>query len=720
MKRLNQQIGLRRLAWCLVGLSCLLLPGCPPPSCSNLTQPDQDFPVTTLAYGAGLTLDVSVYDGASLRRGDVVTLHFPCAPTLAVASVPGLQIDITGQDVKIMVLASVGAPGSHALVPFSTPNYEFEINVLPDVWPGDANADGRRNMHDLMPIALGIRNAVSGAAGTPLAYPPNPVQMNAFQNVADWPGKQFTFAGRDINFKHADCNLDGVIDFADVEYLYAVIGPVAPPDFLNDAVNGMRLKAIYDPNRPIDYTITESGEVAMQIDFDIEFADTTGFTDSIFGVLFTRPVTETAAYQVDTTTFRFLLPNVFTRDVTGAMLWGQRFWDALDVTSDEDSCGGVVDKPLDVGVFKIDGPLFKVSQTGSARIGNCQVTLIDILHPGQPLPPTLDFHHHLLNGAVYTLGADGLSINSLSCESTVTSIDLTGLCSKKRDTLLIRDQVADNGHGITPYLKAWNSPDIWVRHNEDVVTQHQDPVLGNTEQIYVRVFNPSCNAVDGAVVDIYAGEFKAGLQGNDLDLIGSVPNVTIPAWGHTIVSVPWEVRRRSGTVDPNNSCFSILATVGTSVISSPALPSGTFGSNVCKERAMAMRTTKTLRSVDGTEIAAGCILGAPINAGLQTKISLDLIQGSSSHPASQYGKLVIQAPGMGNPVGCTAIGSDQHQVLPAATHAELVGIPGSPIQVSYTKIPGVGPAGPLSYTYLLSVEVGGNQYPGITFKITLP
>lgn len=719
MKRLNQKIGLRRLGWALAVVSCLFLPGCPPPNCSDLTQPNQDFPVTALAYGAGLTLDVAVYDGAALRHGDVVTLRFPCAPTLSVASVSGLQIDITGHDVRVEVLPSVGAPGVHVLVPFSSPNYEFEIQVVPDVWPGDANADGRRNMHDLMPIALGIRNAVSGVAGTPLPYPPNPSQMNAFHNVADWPGREYTFAGRTINFKHADCNLDGMIDFQDVEYLYAVIGPVAPPDFLDDAVNGMRLKAVYDPNTPIDYTITESGEIGLLIGFDIEFADTTGFKDSIFGVLFTRPVTETNAYQVDTTVFHFPLPNVFTKDAPGTMLWGQRFWDELDINSNKDECGGVVDKPLDVGVFKIDGPLFDVSETGSARIGNCQVTLIDILHPGQPLPPTLDFQHHLLNGAVYALGADGLSINSLSCENTTTSIDLGVLCAKKEDTLLIRDEVADNGHSQTPYLKSWNSPDIWVRHNEDVVIQHQEPIAGNTEQVYVRVFNPSCNPVEEAEVAIYAGEFKAGLQGNDLDLIGTVPNVSIPAWGHTIVSLPWRVRH-SGPIDAQNLCFSIVATVGTGAIPAPGLPSGHFTAAVRKERVTAMRTTKTLRGVDGTEIAAACALGAPVYAGLQTKISLDLIQGSSSHPASEYGNLVIQLAGMGSPYGCTATGFDQYQVLPTATHAELIGIPSSPILVSFNKLPGVGPTGPLTYTYLLSVEVGGVQYPGITFKITLP
>lgn len=703
----------------LIALLCSFFwQGCPPPtgSCA-FTPPGQTFPISNLGYGAGAQLDVTQYDAVSLRRGDQVTLLFPCTPVLSGSAPAGLSVSVSGQTAVVTVASSGVNPNDVLSLAFSTPGYEFTVTVVGDVWPGDANADGRRNMHDLMPIALGIRLGMSHTAGPVLNYPPDTTQMKAFQDIADWPGKTFVFGGETINFKHADCNLDGKISREDVEYLRAVLGPVAPPSFLDDAVNGMRLKAVYDTQNPIDVIITEDGQMGVRIGFDIEVEDANGFADSIFGVLFTRPVTETAAYQVDTTSFHFPDPNLFDVREEINMLWGQRFWHALNIVNHSNSCIDVSDKPLDVGVFKTAGPLQTIGSASSARCGNCQVTLLDVLRSGQPMPSSIDFQHHLINGVAYTLNGDGLGIQSLDCENTSTLIDLSVLCEKGRSKPLIRDYVQDNGNSSSPHQQAWNSPDIWVRHQNDTLKEHQMPIPNQTVYVMVRVHNPSCTPVENATVTLYAAAYRAAQSGSDFSLIGTATNVNIPQWGSTTVTIRWKVDAIRD-IDNPAATYLLLATVGGPGTPAPVPSSGQLSAMVLDNAPVAMRNTKTLRDANGIETLAEFFMGATTTTPV--RLNLQLVQGSTSHPASEYGKLIMQMAGVGAHFGCTSVGANAYQVDPGVQYAALEINPSSNIKVSYQKYPSGGPSGPLSYTYLLWLTAGGVDYPGLTFKITLP
>jgi hypothetical protein len=721
MKRLNMFFKFPHSVMLIALLCTFLWQGCswgPSGSCSTATFQNQPFPVTHYSYGAGAQLNVTQYNSITLRRGDSVTLLFPCVPVLVGVAPPELAVTYSGNNAKVIV-TSLAATGASLTLAFNTINndfalnYEFTVNVVGDVWPGDANADGRRNMHDLMPIALGIREGKSSSYFGALNYPPDPGQMLAFRNVPDWgPGQTFVFGGKTIDFKHADCNLDGKISLEDVEYLRAVLGPVAPPAFLVDAVNGLSLKAVYDNVNPIDVVITEDGEMGVRIGFDIEVENPSNATDSIFGVLFTRPVTETAQYQVDTTTFRFLGTNLFNVENETHMLWGQRFWNQLDVVNTSGDCAPVTDKPLDVGIFRIKGALQPLGSAG-ARCGNCQVTLLDILSPGQPLT-NLDFHHHLIHGVAYTLGSSGLGITSIDCQDTTIGIDLSVLCEPRKSKPLIRDYVEDNGNGSSPHLEAWSSPDIWVRNQNDTLKEHQMPIPKQMAYVKVRVHNPSCTPVENATVTLYAAPFQAALQGSDLVSVGTVTNVNIPQWGSTIVTIPWKVNSIPGINDPA-ATYTLLATVGNPA---PALPSGQLGTVVLDNATMAMRNTKTLRSADGIETLAEFFMGATTTTPV--RLNLQLVQGSTSHPASEYGKLIMQMAGVGAHFGCTSVGANAYQVDPGVQYAALEINPSSNIKVSYQKYPSGGPSGPLSYTYLLWLTAGGVDYPGLTFKITLP
>ncbi|HHG84995.1 MAG TPA: hypothetical protein ENJ82_09645, partial [Bacteroidetes bacterium] len=79
----------------------------------------------------------------------------------------------------------------------------FTVHYCDSVWPGDANADGVANMADLLTIGLG-----AGSVGSPRAMANNTWTPQAKTNWGP------TFFGV-IDYKHADCDGNGLIDVND-------------------------------------------------------------------------------------------------------------------------------------------------------------------------------------------------------------------------------------------------------------------------------------------------------------------------------------------------------------------------------------------------------------------------------------------------------------------------------------------------------------------------
>lgn len=60
--------------------------------------------------------------------------------------------------------------------------------------------------------------------------------------------------------------------------------------------------------------------------------------------------------------------------------------------------------------------------------------------------------------------------------------------------LYIRDRVADTGAVPQPRWGFWDSPDIWVRNNDDNGTTHQNTVRGQDNFVYARIWNRGTRA----------------------------------------------------------------------------------------------------------------------------------------------------------------------------------------------------------------------------------
>ena len=93
--------------------------------------------------------------------------------------------------------------------------HEVNVNLWGDcVWPGDANADGIVDMKDFM--SWGFAFGASGPARAEVSS-----SYTAQIAPADWPS---SFApnhdlASGVNFKHADCNGDGLVDMQDAEVI---------------------------------------------------------------------------------------------------------------------------------------------------------------------------------------------------------------------------------------------------------------------------------------------------------------------------------------------------------------------------------------------------------------------------------------------------------------------------------------------------------------------
>jgi hypothetical protein len=87
----------------------------------------------------------------------------------------------------------------------------------------------------------------------------------------------------------------------------------------------------------------------------------------------------------------------------------------------------------------------------------------------------------------------------------------------------------------------WASPDIWVRNNQDGGLTHQDPIVGQTNYVYVRVRNIGDATVNNITVNVYDAPGASNLRWPDdwVPEIGTASIASLPAGQEAVVSVAW-------------------------------------------------------------------------------------------------------------------------------------------------------------------------------------
>jgi len=109
-------------------------------------------------------------------------------------------------------------------------------------------------------------------------------------------------------------------------------------------------------------------------------------------------------------------------------------------------------------------------------------------------------------------------------------------------SVYVRDNTADAG-GDSSTGAFWDSPDIWVRNNDDGDTTHQDTDSTKDNYIHVRVWNSSGDDYDSVKVRVYVANF-AGTEFFFPDdwhpnlLVGEV-EIDVAAGSSSIAKVTW-------------------------------------------------------------------------------------------------------------------------------------------------------------------------------------
>lgn len=147
--------------------------------------------------------------------------------------------------------------------------------------------------------------------------------------------------------------------------------------------------------------------------------------------------------------------------------------------------------------------------------------------------------------------------------------------------LMVRD--GNDDFGIQPNNTnetIWNSPDIWVRNQEDglLIQEHQNPKYfsnGNPNHIYVRVSNKSCSvSSENEQLKLYFAINRTWLRWssswNPILPIGQITIPQIQPGQEVIISIPWNVPnpnnfpQNSSTFDGSNN-FSLLARIESNI-----------------------------------------------------------------------------------------------------------------------------------------------------------
>ncbi|RME47998.1 MAG: hypothetical protein D6791_04460, partial [Chloroflexi bacterium] len=200
----------------------------------------------------------------------------------------------------------------------------------------------------------------------------------------------------------------------------------------------------------------------------------------------------------------------------------------------------------------------------------------------------------------------------------------------KNPQLMCRDH--DHDSGTTPSNTMgeswWNSPDIWLRHQQDGSAFHENPVSGQTNYVYVRVRNIGDAVLENIVVHVYAAPIALNLSwpASWTPQIGSQTIPSLAPGAMAQVSIPWVAPTQAGR-------YGFLTRIETA--NDPIHVEGypAFDNNICQKNVDLVESTST-----GSGVGIGNVGMGPVNG----TISIN----SPTFPANGTGKVTFNDPGL--------------------------------------------------------------------------
>lgn len=186
-----------------------------------------------------------------------------------------------------------------------------------------------------------------------------------------------------------------------------------------------------------------------------------------------------------------------------------------------------------------------VSATGPALSGDylplakTNLTLPTLGYATFTFPPLTP-----INTGSYTLRATvdmaGDELPDNNSKAITVTVDATVV------DLWVRDSEADTGD--IPTSSFWQSPDIWVRNNNDGGTQHQDPIANQPNTVYMVIRNRGDAASGGNdTAKVYWHEPSLAIKCGDWAEIGAQSISTLSAMGVVTLTFTWTPTRSGHT-----------------------------------------------------------------------------------------------------------------------------------------------------------------------------
>src|SRR5690606_23312005 len=224
---------------------------------------------------------------------------------------------------------------------------------------------------------------------------------------------------------------------------------------------------------------------------------------------------------------------------------------------------------------------------------------------------------------------------------TGANIDLLGRfydCEGPELDRYIKDCPTDFGQEPSGCVDFWDSPDIWVRNNQDGQTENQNPVYrpnGSPNYIYVKVRNLSCVPSPGSEkLKIYWAkantsyawpDYWNGTAVNDqgIPLSSELPSVDIPViqpGQEVVVAVPWVVpnpENYSDMEEPWHYC--IMARVESENDPMTFPETADSGENIRNNNNIAQKNVSIVNPSPGNPI------GATVGVGNAFPVSRDFV-----------------------------------------------------------------------------------------------
>lgn len=174
----------------------------------------------------------------------------------------------------------------------------------------------------------------------------------------------------------------------------------------------------------------------------------------------------------------------------------------------------------------------------------------------------------------------------------------------------------------------WDSPDIWVRHQPDGATAHENPLAGQINTVYVRVRNVGDAEVRNVTVSVYDTAGGANLRWPD-DWVPEVGRATIDrlaAGATTVVAVPW--------MPPAAGHFCFLARI--SAPDDPIVSDGwvPFDNNLCQ------KNVQIVGAPSSPESSTTVTVGNRNRGKWYTSVSLN----AADFPAAGTGRVTFKDP----------------------------------------------------------------------------